>query len=103
MTRRSALRRVLGALSTPLPTIRARRATRAEAIAAGLPARTGAKTITVSLCSGDVRLTAVERPLAGDVTEAARTYARLFGRPEREALAAAWADYRDRAANERTA
>ncbi len=32
MTRRSLLKRALTALSTPLPTIRARRATRAEAL-----------------------------------------------------------------------
>jgi hypothetical protein len=40
-------------------------------------------------CSGDLRLAAAERPLAGNVTEVARTFACLFGRPVNAAPGAA--------------
>jgi hypothetical protein len=70
-------------------TIRVRPATVEEMAEAGLTGSTPTKVILLRLCHSMVKVIITERPLAGDVTEAANTFATLCGRPQEEALAAA--------------
>ncbi len=76
-------------VASPRRAIRTRPATAEERAEAGLSAEADAVAVLIRLCRGTLKVVVAKRPLAGDVTEAASTFATLCGRPQEEALTAA--------------
>ncbi len=76
-------------VASPRRAIRTRPATAEEKADAGLSAEADAVAVLIRLCRGTLKVVVAKRPLAGDVTEAASTFATLCGRPQEEALTAA--------------
>jgi hypothetical protein len=76
-------------VASPRRAVRTRPATVEERAEAGLSAETEAVAVLLRLCRGTLKVVVAKRPLAGNVTEAASTFATLCGRPQEEALAAA--------------
>lgn len=69
--------------------IRMRLASADEKVQAGIPVSTDAIAVLIRLCHETIKVVVVERPLAGDVSEAAAIISRLEGRPRAETIAAA--------------
>jgi hypothetical protein len=76
-------------VASPRSRIRSRDATAEEKLSAGLAATSDAAALLIKLCKGTLKVIVERHPLHEDVSQAAQTFSKLFGRPLKESMTAA--------------